>query len=169
MKECYGIVTEEHCRHRDEMVKNDKRQFLPRSHPNYRSLEQLFFQWDGEWVEKDQASKHDYLKLTEGKTRFIYDIDNLKDDSRDDYKYKNKNGVNISQPTQKRIDDKEVDRIVPWEYSTNRWKYDNETKTVKYHKLEANEKVYYRVYDPIDAKYVRNNLNEKNLFTEELN
>ena len=151
MKDCYGVVSEDFIRKRDEMVKKDNRD-IPLDHKYQR--------WDCEWVEEDQASKHDHLVLTEGNTRFEYDIWNEQTFTRQDYKFVAYSGLHIANTVLTRINKRLLDEIVGWKFRSSRW------KDGKYRQLEAGEKVHYTVFDPLPAEYVAENL-EENRFTKE--
>ena len=160
MEKYSGVVSQDFVNRREEIIKNDKRLGVTRT---YQELQQ---QWDCEWAEQDQASKHEHLRLTEGDKKFIYDIFNIMTSMRQDYKFKAKNGIFISGQTVKRTERNEVDEFVPWDYDKSRWF--KEKDTFVYRPLQAGETVSYNVYTPLRARYVINHLHE-NRFTNFVN
>lgn len=161
MKSYSGKVPQWFVEYRDKKVKEDSRQFLPETHKGYMTKNKLYFNWDCEWVEHDQAFKHDHLELSE--KRFEYDLYDLLTKLRLDYKHLAKDGLFIGDKVKKRIQNNKVDSIVPWSYNKSRWRRGD--KYPIYQPLQVDEIVDYTVYEPEDANFVLNELNEKNRFT----
>tara|TARA_X000001036_G_scaffold416384_1_gene433382 strand:+ start:652 stop:1134 length:483 start_codon:yes stop_codon:yes gene_type:complete len=157
MKEYSGIVTREFINKRNDQVANDKRNL---------KLAEKYFRWDCEFVEKDQAQKHNNLSLTERKNnnheQYVYDI--LKNGLiRQDYKFKSRTyGMFVSPKCKKRGENNEFDEFVPWEYAhtAHRW------NRGVYVPLKLDEIVYYNVFESLCALHVVTNLNNKGRFTE---